>query len=144
VHQLRLTGDTRWVDWCMDVIEMFAMIVHVWHFYLGCGTTCNEFTPIHVLSVWDYIARYNTPMPMKQLGLNHISSKYNIWKVISITPSTARFLLVLFHTVARLRWTTSDHFWSTCWSAKHYRFVQCRARRLNNGYYTLKLNNTQW
>jgi len=57
VHKLKRTGDTKLVDWCLDVIRMYSFTVCVLNFKMGCRTTVNHFTALHRLSVWDLIAR---------------------------------------------------------------------------------------
>ena len=83
-------------------------------------------------------------MPTKGSCLNIITSGHNIRTVTSITLSKAEFLLFLYYTSAGPHQIRSSSLSSPCPLDKWYRPVLRGARRLNNGYYILKLKNMRW
>jgi hypothetical protein len=62
----------------------------------------------------------------------------------SITPSKVEFIVFLYYTSAGLPRIRSSNFRRACQPAKQYRRFPRGAKRPNNGYYVLKLKNTQW
>ena len=144
VHKLKRTGDRRFVDWCSDMIRMYSETVYLLMCTMGCCTTVNHFTALHLLSVWDLIARWNIPMPAKGSCLNLIASRSNIRKVTSITPSKAVLLLLLYYTLAGFHQMRSCNFRSACPPEKRYRPFLRGARILSTGYYVLNLKNMRW
>jgi len=143
VLKCKKTGDTKLVDWCSDLIRMYSLTIYLVNFWMGCHTIIKDFTPIHLLSIWDLIATYNLPMPTKGLGLNLTTSGSNIQKVNSRTPSEAEFLLFLCYTRARFPRIGSSNFRTACPSEKQYWPFQNNARKPNNGYYICKFRNMQ-
>jgi len=134
----------KFVDWCSDMIRMYSQTVYLLNFRMGCCTTINHFTALHLLSVWDLIARQNIPMPTKGSCLNIITSGSNIWTATSITPSKAEFILFLYYTSAGLHRIRSSNFRSVCPPENRYPPSLRGARRPNNGYHVLNLKNMQW
>jgi hypothetical protein len=57
VHILKRTGDPNLVDSCSDPIRMYSLTMYLLNFKMGCRTTINHFTALHLLSVCDLIAR---------------------------------------------------------------------------------------
>ena len=57
VHRLKRTGDTKLVDWRSDMIRMYSLTVYLPNFRMDCRTTVNHFTALHLLSIWDLIAK---------------------------------------------------------------------------------------
>jgi len=72
------------------------------------------------------------------------SSIHKVRRMTLITPSKVEFLVFLYYTSAGLLRIRSFNSRSTCQPGKHYWPFTRGARRLNNGYYVLKLKNTQW
>ena len=144
MHKLKRSGDTKFVDWYSDMIRMYSSIVYLLYIRMGCRTTVNHFTPLHLLSVWDLITRQDIRMPTKESYLNLITSMFNIWKVTSITPSKAEFRLLLNYSLVGLHWIRSSNVSSTGPRETQCRFFLTGAIRLNNGYYIVKFKNMQW
>jgi hypothetical protein len=144
VHNLKRTGDPKFVHLCSDIIRMYSLTVYFLNFRMGCRTTFNHFTVLHLLSVWDLIARYNIPMQTKGSYLNLITSGSNIRKVTLIIPSKAEFLLFHYYTLAGLCRIRSSNFRNTCPPEKRYLPCLNSARRLSNEYYVLNFKNMQW
>jgi len=143
-YKLKMTGDTKLVDWCSHMIRMYSKTVYLLHFSKGCHTTVNHFTTLHLLSIRDMIARWNILILTKGSCLNLMISGSIIWKVTLISPSNAEFLLVQHHTVAGLHLISSSNFRSTFLPEKRYWHCLRGARRLNTGYFILKLKIMQW
>jgi len=97
---------------------------------MSCCTTVNYFTDLHLLSVWDLIARENVPMPTKGSCLNLITFGSNIQTVTLITPSKAMFLLFLQYTFDGLHQIRPSNFRYTCQPEKRYWLFLWGARRL--------------
>ena len=96
--KLKRTGDKKYVDSCSDMIRMYSLTIYSLNSRMGCYTTVNHFTTLLLLRVWDWIARWNIPMPTKGSCLQLITSGSSIRKVkrmTSITPSTNEFLVIL-------------------------------------------------
>jgi len=139
--------DPKFVDLCSDMIRMHSFTVYLLNSRMGCCTTINHLTTLHLLSVWDLIARYNIPMPNKGSCLKLIISGSNIRKVkrmTSIAPCNDELHLFLSYTSAGLHRIRSFNFRSSCQPAKQYRHFLRGAKRPNNGYHILKLKNTWW
>ena len=111
---------------------------------MGCCTSVNHFTALHLLSIWDLIERWNIWMPTKGSCLNLITSGSNIRTVTLITPSKAELLLLLYYSSAGLHWIRSSNFRSACLLENRYPPSLRGARRPNNGYYVLNLKNMRW
>jgi len=111
---------------------------------MGCCTTINLVTALHLLSIWNLIGWSNKPIPSKGSRLNLLTSGSNIQTVTSITPSKAKFLLFLYCTVPGLNWIRSFNVRSICQPEKRYWPELNWPRWLNNGYYMLKLEKMRW
>jgi hypothetical protein len=134
----------KFVDWCSDMIRTYWWTVYSLNFRMGCCTTVNYFTALHLLSVWDLIARYNIWMPTKRSCLNVITAGSNIWTVTLITLSNTEFRLFLYYSSAGLHRIRSSNFWSVSPPENPYPRSLRGARRPINGYYDLNLKNMRW
>jgi len=86
-------------------------------------------------------------MPTKGSCLKLITSGSSICKVKRMTSTTAskdEFLVFLYYTAAGLHQIRSSNIRSACQPGKQNQPFLRSARRLNDGYYILKLKNTQW
>jgi len=75
-----------------------------------CCATVKHFPALHLLSIWDMIARWKIPMPTKGSCLNFITSGFNKWKVTSIIPFKAKFLCIQYFTLTGLHQIKSSTF----------------------------------
>jgi len=144
VHKLKTTWDTKFVDLYSEMIRMYLLTVYLLNFRMGCCTTINHCTTLHLLSIWDLIEMWNIAMPTTGSCLNLVTSGSNEQRVTTITPSKALFRLLLYYTLTGLCWIKSSKFTSPCPPEKLYPPFLNGARRLNNGYYVLKSKNMQW
>jgi hypothetical protein len=121
--KLKNTGDMKLVDSCSDMIKIDSFTAYLFNSRMGCCITINHFTTLLLLSVWDLIARWNIPIPTKELCLKLLTSRSNIRKVRrmnSITPSKNEFLLPQYYTSSGLHQIRSSNFTSACQPAKHH------------------------
>jgi len=144
VHKLKRTGDTKFVDWCMDMFRMHSNTVYLLNFRMSCCTTVNHLTALHLLSICYWIARENLPMPIKWSCQNLITSGSNLRTVTLITPSKAEFHLFLYYTLDGHYWISSSNFRSAYPPDKRYRPFLGGATWVMKGYYVLKLKNMRW
>jgi len=117
IDNLKSTGDTMLLDKCTGKIRMYSQIWH-WLIIIQCYcTVVNIFTALHLLSIWDLIARQNIPMPTKGQCPDLIKSHSNISKVNKTTfilPSNVDFVYSLRYSVmwehVRLRLTAEVRY----------------------------------
>jgi len=111
--KLQRTGVTKCVEWCRDMISMYFLTVDLVHFSIGCYTNVNHFTALLLVGIWDLIARWNIPMPMKGSCLNSITSEFKTWQVqemTAITPFHAKFPIFLpYNTSAKCNSVHKPH-----------------------------------
>lgn len=135
-----------YVDWCLYIIRMYSQIVFLWTFRMGYYTTVTHFAVLLLLSIWNFIARHNMPMLTKWSCLNVKRAGFNTPKVNTktvITPSNIKFLLFQNYTLAGLHqiWFFNTRY--SCQLEKQNYPLQRGAKRLNNEYNILKLQNVQ-
>ena len=83
-------------------------------------------------------------MPTKWSFLYLISYMSNIQTLTLTRTSKAKFYLFQYYTLAGLHLIRSSNFRSACLPENPYWRFPRGARKLNNGYYALKLKNMWW
>jgi len=144
VLKLKRTAQMKSVVWSLDIIRMYSSTVYLLSCRMGCCTTITHFTALHLLSIWDLIARLNIPMPTKGSCLNLITSGSKIQTVTSKKLSRAEFLLLQDYTSPGLHQIRSSNVRSSCPPESRYQLIPSGATRLTNGYYVLNLKNVWW
>jgi len=56
-RESKITGGTKFVDLCPDMIRMYSLTVYLIKSRMGCCITINHFRTLLLLSIWDLIAR---------------------------------------------------------------------------------------
>lgn len=57
IPKLKWSAETKFVDWCLDMIRMHSMPLDSLIVRMDCGWTVNHFTAWHLLSIWDLIGK---------------------------------------------------------------------------------------
>jgi len=129
-----MTGEMNLVEWCQDMIRIYTETVYLLHFRMGYCTTINYCNALYLMTIWDWIGRYNIPMPTKRSYTNLITSRFNFQKVDPLTCSQAMSVVFPYYTAAGLFRIRSFNSSSTCPIEHPYWSLLRGVRRLNNGY----------